>query len=165
MSALWGTFTSVNPVIGLDNALITRFMGPTWGPSGTDRTQVGPMLAPWTLLSGWFNICSVSCALPESVHTYCLLTPREQPWLKCDLTGKNLLRCQENAFEMSSRKWLAFCLDRNVSTVLSFTAWLPFPSRNRSYSRFSKEIKITRKIRLLWLYLCLSDRYSLHMPW
>ena len=27
-------------------------MGPTWGPSGADRTQVGPMLAPRTLLSG-----------------------------------------------------------------------------------------------------------------
>ena len=32
--------------------LITRFTGPTWGLSGADRTQVGPMLAPWTLLSG-----------------------------------------------------------------------------------------------------------------
>ena len=32
--------------------LIARFMRPTWGPSGADRTQVGPMLAPWTLLSG-----------------------------------------------------------------------------------------------------------------
>ena len=32
--------------------LIARFMGPTWGPSRADRTQVGPMLAPWTLLSG-----------------------------------------------------------------------------------------------------------------
>ena len=31
---------------------ITRFMGPTWAPSGADRTQVGPVLAPWTLLSG-----------------------------------------------------------------------------------------------------------------
>ena len=31
--------------------LITRFMGPTWGPSVTGRTQLGPMLAPWTLLS------------------------------------------------------------------------------------------------------------------
>ena len=30
-------------------------MGPTWGPSGADRTQVGPMLAPWTLLSGQFT--------------------------------------------------------------------------------------------------------------
>ena len=32
--------------------LIARFVGPAWGPSGADRTQVGPMLAPWTLLSG-----------------------------------------------------------------------------------------------------------------
>ena len=31
--------------------LLARFMGPTWGPSGAGRTQVGPMLAPWTLLS------------------------------------------------------------------------------------------------------------------
>ena len=27
-------------------SLITRFMGPTWGPFGADRAQVGPMLAP-----------------------------------------------------------------------------------------------------------------------
>ena len=33
-------------------SLIARFMGPTWGPTGADRTQVGHMLAPWTLLSG-----------------------------------------------------------------------------------------------------------------
>ena len=33
-------------------SLIARFMGPTWGPFGADRTQVDPMLAPWTLLSG-----------------------------------------------------------------------------------------------------------------
>ena len=37
-------------------ALIARFMGPTWGPSGADRTQVGAMLAPWTLLPGVANI-------------------------------------------------------------------------------------------------------------
>ena len=30
---------------------IARFMGPTWDPPGADRTQVGPMLAPWILLS------------------------------------------------------------------------------------------------------------------
>ena len=33
-------------------SLIARFVGPMWGPSEADRTQVGPMLAPWTLLSG-----------------------------------------------------------------------------------------------------------------
>ena len=28
------------------------FIGPTWDPSEADRTQVGPMLAPWT----WYQI-------------------------------------------------------------------------------------------------------------
>ena len=32
-----------------NRTLIARFMGPTWDPSGADRTQVGPMLAPWIL--------------------------------------------------------------------------------------------------------------------
>ena len=41
----WGHIVGVS-------TLIARFMGPTWGPSGANRTQVGPMLAPWTLLSG-----------------------------------------------------------------------------------------------------------------
>ena len=31
---------------------ITKFMGPTWGPPGPCRPQMGPMLAPGTLLSG-----------------------------------------------------------------------------------------------------------------
>ena len=33
-------------------ALIARITGPTLGSSGADRTQVGPVLAAWTLLSG-----------------------------------------------------------------------------------------------------------------
>ena len=33
-------------------SLIARSMGPTRDPSGADRTQVVPMLDPWTLLSG-----------------------------------------------------------------------------------------------------------------
>ena len=31
---------------------IAKFMGPTWSPPGSCRPQMGPMLAPWTLLSG-----------------------------------------------------------------------------------------------------------------
>ena len=26
---------------------MAKFMGPSWGPSGADRTQMGNMLAPW----------------------------------------------------------------------------------------------------------------------
>ena len=36
-------------------SLITRFMEPTWGPSGAERTQTGPMLATGTLLSGMYQ--------------------------------------------------------------------------------------------------------------
>ena len=31
---------------------IAKSMGPTWGPPGSCRPEMGPMLAPWTLLSG-----------------------------------------------------------------------------------------------------------------
>ena len=31
---------------------IAKIIGPTWGPPGSCRPQMGPMLAPWTLLSG-----------------------------------------------------------------------------------------------------------------
>ena len=40
-SAIWCQFS-----------LIAIFMGPTWGPPGSCRSQVGPMLALWTWLSG-----------------------------------------------------------------------------------------------------------------
>ena len=33
-------------------SLVTRFVGPIWGPPGAARTQVGTMLATQTLLSG-----------------------------------------------------------------------------------------------------------------
>ena len=45
------------PVISLS----AKFMGPTWGPPGSCRPQMGPMLAPWTLLSGIF----ISTATPQ----------------------------------------------------------------------------------------------------
>ena len=35
---------------------IAKFMGPIWGPPGSCRTQVGPMLGPWTLLSGMKSV-------------------------------------------------------------------------------------------------------------
>ena len=31
---------------------IAKFRGPTWSPPGSYQHQMGPMLAPWTLLSG-----------------------------------------------------------------------------------------------------------------
>ena len=31
---------------------IAKFMGPTWGPPGSCRPQMGPMLAQWSMISG-----------------------------------------------------------------------------------------------------------------
>ena len=42
----------------------SMIMWPSWGPPGADRTQVGPMLAPWILLSG------ESCGLLSMVYIY-----------------------------------------------------------------------------------------------
>ena len=59
----------------VSTTLIARFMGPTWGPRGDDRTQVGPMLAPQTLISGndelpslrslWLTLCKL-CWYPHT---------------------------------------------------------------------------------------------------
>ena len=43
---------------------IARFMGPTWGPSGADRTQVGPMLS--------HEICYLGCVQYIPWNTQCL---------------------------------------------------------------------------------------------
>ena len=53
-------------------SLISKFMGPTWGPPGADRTRVGPMLAPWTLLSGMIqrDLDTLSWILFGSLHGF-----------------------------------------------------------------------------------------------
>ena len=47
---------SVQPVTKMSSKWpqIAKFMGPTWNPPGSCRPQMGPMLTPWTLLSGTF---------------------------------------------------------------------------------------------------------------
>ena len=55
---------------------ITRFMGPKWDPPGSWRPQVGPMLVPWTLLSGtlwtWANSTSNQPQQHNKVQNVCL---------------------------------------------------------------------------------------------
>ena len=43
---------SIHSKVTRNPTQIARFVEPTWDPPGADRTQVGPMLAQWTLLSG-----------------------------------------------------------------------------------------------------------------
>ena len=51
-----------------NTAQIARFMGPTWSPPGSCRPQMGPMLAPWTLLSGWLFVTGIHWCLVDSPH-------------------------------------------------------------------------------------------------
>ena len=54
------------------NTQIAPFMGPTWGPPGSCPPQVGPMIAPWTLLSGYF---------PMSWHTRVFMGSPNTSWV------------------------------------------------------------------------------------
>ena len=60
-SGVWPSINWSHHLHLVQSILISRFMGPIWVPSVTDRTQVGPMLAPWTLLSGVHFINVLFC--------------------------------------------------------------------------------------------------------
>ena len=77
---------------------IAKFKGPTWSPPGSCRPQMGPMLAPWTLLSGIpmfpFPSCSSSplyfnhknfqaCCQPTRSHVWKLHVNLYWFWYEC----------------------------------------------------------------------------------
>ena len=74
-------------------------MGPTCGPSGPDRTQVGPMLAPWTWLSGKLRL------------VFCL------PWRKYFFQKKIL-----PMYLYFLKKWSVKCWDFRPFTTSIFPA-------------------------------------------
>ena len=74
MHKAWTPHTLINLKFYI-HALIARFMGPTWGPSGADRTQVGSMLAPWTLLSGWLNAKDIELHCCHAAVKYLYIKP------------------------------------------------------------------------------------------
>ena len=49
---------------------VRRVMVPTWGPSGSYLPQMGPMLAPWTLLSGMVQNNMIWNGAMQSIHQY-----------------------------------------------------------------------------------------------
>ena len=75
-------------VVLLLGTQIAKFMGPTWGPPGSCRPQLGPMLAPWTLLSGYclLSYLSFRITFPAMIHFYDFPTLSEA-------TLKNVCKC------------------------------------------------------------------------
>ena len=54
-----------------NSSQIAKFMGLTWGPPGSCQPQVGPMLAPWTFLSGRLTFTtSHQVRLPDNAVSY-----------------------------------------------------------------------------------------------
>ena len=55
---------------------IAKFMGPTWGPPGSCQPQMGQMLAPWTLMSGFISAQTQTLTIVfESLSHYMELSP------------------------------------------------------------------------------------------
>ena len=83
-AALWQTCTMF--ISGrCVTSQIPRFVGPTWGPPGSCRPQMGPMLAPWTLLSGIPSMRYVAWCHSRDYYLY-LVTPH-----LCQIFGIHLM--------------------------------------------------------------------------
>ena len=71
---------------------IAKFVGPTWGPPGSCWPQMGPMLTPWTLLSGLY---CVTCLHPlrQKSYFFCVtlilpMTTRQSRWRPIHCIGR-----------------------------------------------------------------------------
>ena len=114
------------------------FMGPTRGPSGADRTQVGPMLAPWTMLSGVVLFSGAARFLTIN-H------PRQTPHLMIKISEK-----EASAFTASSGKlcfWTLCDFSFHNSWILQ-TCSAPSHCLNRHWiiANFTLGIKIYRHL-------------------
>ena len=78
---------SVNMISPIGSTLIARFMGPTWGLPGADRTQVGPMLASWTLLSGYTRILNKRITPEPLIHVVIILSFQD---ILCNFLGMEI---------------------------------------------------------------------------
>ena len=105
-----------------NSSLIARFMGPTWGPAGASRTQVGPMWATWTLPSEyiWSHYLHVG---HRGNH---LTTYRTINWLDVicrphfmesvanGISGRNILH--DMLFVCRQTEWCSYWIIRSYTT-------------------------------------------------
>ena len=89
---------------------IARFMGPTGGPLGSCRPQLGPMLAPWTLLLG---ITTDDLEAPEAMASAAA---------SLTLFSQNILGPKRKKID---EYWVKLTDDRNiiwiVNTIICFS--------------------------------------------
>ena len=94
---------------------IARFMGPTWGPPGSCRPQVGPMLALWTLLSGVIINSASAVSSKHAIH-HC--------HLMCSSVCNSWFHDDVIKWKHFPRYWLAICV-ANSPVTGEFPAQMP----------------------------------------
>ena len=143
---------------------MARFMGPTWGSSGADRTQVGPMLVPWTLPSGlsfplkiilikrgdWHQfyafICYIYKDLYQASHVACLMCNNSEKSSRC-------------AYKLERHVAQQHAIYRSITVVVSLSPLSLSLSHSHS---LSLSLSFVRSLSLsLSLSLCLSLSRSL----
>ena len=123
--------------------LITRFMGPTWGPSGADRTQVGPMLAPWTFLSGIFCVHNQLFTGPShvqllSISDLCLKLSNDY---KCYFFTGHILGCHFVMLPTTIKNfpWFHLCFKIHIKHVNDIKIWqvMVYITQKTLFNRFN----------------------------
>ena len=114
---LTAIFQSKSKFIPQALSQIAKFMGPTWGPPGFCRPQVGPILDPWTLLSWilwtmWVWLCKIHRIMAslvvlfslQSIHFYFFLCVKQ-----------SLCRYEyEGTKTWDDPRWVFFCFICNT---------------------------------------------------
>ena len=98
------------------------FMGPTWSPPGSCRPQMGPMLAPWTLVSGqyWTDSCHLQfdgtvlpcrrCGTAWSLASWALAGSKRNSCWCCNSTTVRLIRAISSSMALACRCATAWSL-------------------------------------------------------
>ena len=132
-------------------------MGPTWGPPGSCRPQVGPMWATWTLLSGMVCVKKMY-QLPKApgshqVHSlpHCLQNSCVHWWPRVSLDGAaaNLQNGRPNLALSSG----SLIVDLDQCFRFHRATEIPFPNARLSGSAISVVTGQPRAIDFIWFWV------------
>ena len=103
---------------------IAKFMVPPWGPPGPFRPQMGPMLAPWALLSGTSR-SSNSCSDQTRTRMYrtdsSFGPANERPgvvWDEITYQPKNV-----HGINVDIWQWISNFIPRFIGHVITYPCW------------------------------------------
>ena len=136
---------------------IATFMGPTWGPPGSCRPQMGPMLSPWTLLSGvrWW-VAKLAINSPQGRWCwdhYVLVSSQWEMPLHCNTVSRWL-----SAYTGSSQDDVRWQYIRHIYSALSIPRGIFSP---KNYKRTSSNSPGKRRYRVCFL----SSQFYLSSSW